>query len=81
MRHFFYFARCRDGSFYAGYTIDVSKREEAHNSGKGAKYTAGRRPIEIIYFEEFSTKSAALRREIEVKKWTRAEKLKLIRGG
>ena len=78
MSHFFYLARCRDDSLYSGYTIDLAKREAAHNSGKGSKYTASRRPVEIIYSEEFAEKADALRRELEVKKWTRAAKLKLI---
>ncbi|MFH0776350.1 MAG: GIY-YIG nuclease family protein [Patescibacteria group bacterium] len=78
MSHFFYLARCRDDSLYSGYSQDLEKREKAHNSGKGAKYTAGRRPVKIIYFEKFDSKSAALKREIAVKKMSRAEKLKLV---
>ncbi len=81
MSHFFYLARCRDESLYSGYTHNLSKREKSHNSGKGAKYTAGRRPIKIVYSENFTTKSDALRREAAVKKLSRTEKLKLIRGG
>ncbi|MFH0833850.1 MAG: GIY-YIG nuclease family protein [Patescibacteria group bacterium] len=78
MSHFFYLARCRDGSLYSGYSQDLEKREKAHNSGKGAKYTAGRRPVKIIYFEKFDSKSEALKREAAVKKMSRAEKLKLV---
>jgi len=80
MPHFFYLARCRDGSLYSGYTRNLFEREKSHNSGKGAKYTSGRRPVKIIYSESFTTKSDALRREAAVKKLSRAEKLKLIRG-
>ncbi len=80
MQYFFYLARCRDGSLYSGYTRNLFEREKSHNSGKGAKYTAGRRPVEIIYSENFTTKSDALRREAAVKKLSRVEKLKLIRG-
>lgn len=80
MSHFFYLARCCDDSLYAGYTLDVVEREKAHNSGKGAKYTAGRRPVEIVYTEKFLTKSEALRREAAVKKLSRAQKLELIRA-
>lgn len=80
MSHFFYLARCHDGSLYSGYTKNLIERERAHNSGKGAKYTAGRRPIKIIYSEKFAEKSDALRREIAVKKLSRTEKLKLIRA-
>jgi putative endonuclease len=78
MNHFFYFARCVDGSLYAGYTIDILKRAEAHNSGKGAKYTASRLPVEIVYSENFSTKQAAMRREAEVKQWRKSRKEELI---
>jgi len=78
MSHFFYLARCRDGSLYSGWTRNLAAREKAHNSGKGAKYTAGRRPVKIIYSEKFATKSSALCREAVVKKLSRTEKLKLI---
>ncbi|MCF7846108.1 MAG: GIY-YIG nuclease family protein [Candidatus Peribacteraceae bacterium] len=77
MSHFFYLARCHDGSLYSGWTTNLVARERAHNSGKGAKYTAGRRPVTIIYSEEFKTRSEALRREAAVKKLSRTQKLKL----
>ena len=80
MQHYFYLARCSDGSLYAGYTNNIQKREKTHNAGKGAKYTAGRKPVKIIYWEGFETKSDAMRREIEVKKWNRIKKEKLIEG-
>jgi len=80
LSYFFYLARCHDDSLYSGWTKNLVERERAHNSGKGAKYTAARRPIKIIYSEKFATKSDALRREIAVKKMSRAEKLKLIRA-
>jgi putative endonuclease len=80
MSHFFYLARCRDGSLYSGWTTNLVAREKAHNSGKGAKYTAGRRPVKIVYSEKFAEKSAALKREAAVKKISRAEKLKLVDG-
>jgi len=78
MPHYFYFARCSDGSLYAGYTNDLEKREAAHNNGKGAKYTAGRAPVRIIYSETFESKGDALRREAEVKKWTKKKKEYLL---
>jgi len=78
MLHYFYFARCSDGSLYAGYTNNIAKREAAHNAKKGAKYTAGRTPIHIIYTESFEIKGAALRREAAVKKWTKQKKEYLI---
>lgn len=73
-----YILRCRDGSLYTGITTDVEKRLEAHRSGKGAKYTRGRGPLELVYREECGTHSDALRRELEIKGKTREEKRKLI---
>lgn len=75
---YLYILRCGDGSLYTGITTDVEKRLEAHRSGKGAKYTRGRGPLELIYREECGDHSAALRREIEIKALSREEKLKLI---
>ena len=74
---YLYILRCRDGSLYTGITNDVSKRLEAHRTGKGAKYTRGRGPLELVYREECGDHSAALHRELEVKAMTREEKLKL----
>ncbi|MCF7918006.1 GIY-YIG nuclease family protein [Candidatus Gracilibacteria bacterium] len=79
MEYFFYFAQCSDGSLYAGYTANIQEREKIHNQGKGAKFTAGRRPIKIIYWEEFETQKEAMQREIQVKKWCREKKEKLIK--
>ena len=73
-----YILRCGDGSLYTGITTDVEKRLEAHRSGKGAKYTRGRGPLELVYSEECGDHSAALKREIEIKKLTRDEKEQLI---
>lgn len=73
-----YILRCRDGSLYTGITTDVEKRLEAHRSGKGAKYTRGRGPLELIYREECGTHSDALKREIEIKRLTREQKQALI---
>jgi len=75
---FVYFLKCRDGSFYCGYTNDLDKRIEAHNKGKGAKYTMKRRPVSLIYSEEFKTKSEAMKREYALKQLTRREKEELI---
>lgn len=77
-QHFFYLAKCNDGSLYSGYTIDLQAREAAHNAGKGAKYTRARRPIKIIYSEVFETKSEAMKREAQVKKWSRVKKQALL---
>lgn len=73
-----YIVRCRDSTFYTGWTTNIEKRIEVHNSGKGAKYTKSRRPVELVYFEEFNTKEEAMRREYEIKQMTRKKKEKLI---
>lgn len=78
MMHYVYILRCADGSLYTGWTTDLGRRLAAHNAGRGAKYTRSRRPVELVYREEFSDKSAALKRECAVKKLSREEKLKLI---
>jgi len=75
---YLYLLRCRDGSLYCGITTDVEKRLEQHRSGKGAKYTRGRGPLELVYTEECAYHSAALKRELTVKALPREEKLKLI---
>lgn len=76
-----YLLICADGSLYCGWTNQLDKRIEAHNAGKGAKYTKGRRPVVLAYYEEFATKEEALRREAAIKKLTRREKLDLIGTG
>ena len=70
--------RCSDGTLYTGWTNNLEKRMEAHNSGRGAKYTKSRRPVELVYFEEYTEKSDAMSREARLKQLGRAEKLKLI---
>ena len=75
---YLYILRCKDGSLYTGITTDVQKRLETHRSGKGAKYTRGRSPLELVYREECGDHSAALRRELEIKALPREEKLKMI---
>ncbi len=76
--HYFYLARCSDGSLYAGTCINLKEREAKHNDGTGAKYTRGRRPVVFVYSEEFETLSDARKREAEVKKWKRDAKEELI---
>ena len=80
-KHFVYILRCADGSFYTGYTTDPERRTKVHNSGKGAKYTRARRPVELIYTEAFEDKAEAQRREYAIKQLTRAEKEKLLGAG
>lgn len=78
---YLYILRCKDGTYYTGITNDVEKRLEAHRSGKGAKYTRGRCPLELVYRETCENHSHALKREYEVKKLKKPEKESLIRTG
>ena len=80
MAWYVYMLLCGDGTLYTGITDDVDRRLAAHRSGKGAKYTRGRGPLELVYTEEQPDKSAALRREIEVKRLTRSRKDELRQG-
>ena len=73
-----YILRCGDGTLYTGITTDVERRLEEHRSGKGAKYTRGRAPLELVYMETGMDKSTALKRELEIKALSRQEKEKLI---
>lgn len=77
-KHYFYVLLCSDGSFYGGYTNDLKKRLKAHNSGKGAKYTKSRRPVEMIYLEEYADKRTAMQREYWFKHHDRAWKEKFL---
>lgn len=76
--NFAYLLRCRDGSLYAGWTNDLEARVKAHNAGEGAKYTRSRRPVELVYYEEFETREEAMSREWHLKRLSRREKLALI---
>lgn len=79
MKYFVYILHCSDGTYYTGYTTNVEERLKTHNAGSGAKYTRGRLPVNLVYYEEFQEKSLALRREWEIKhRLTRAEKEALI---
>ena len=70
--------KCSDETLYTGWTNNLKKRMEAHNSGKGAKYTKNRRPVELVYFEEYDTKQEAMQREYAIKQLSRQKKLALI---
>lgn len=72
--HYFYVLLCRDGTLYAGYTNNLERRIKMHNEGKGAKYTRGRGPVEIVYSKSFTEKSDALKAEYEFKQWARKKK-------
>ena len=76
-----YILRCGDGTFYTGCTNDLRRRLEAHRSGRGAKYTRGRLPVDVVYQEPVPDKSSALRREIAIKRLSRAQKRTLIETG
>ena len=73
-----YILRCVDGTLYCGWTNDLAARLDAHNSGKGAKYTRGRGPVELAYSEMFGTQSEAMHREAEIKKLSRPQKQALL---
>ena len=79
MPWYVYILRCGDGTLYTGTTDDVGRRLAAHRAGRGAKYTRGRGPLELVYVEEQLDKSAALRREWEIKRLRREQKEQMIR--
>jgi putative endonuclease len=76
--HYIYIVRCGDGTLYTGYTTAVERRLEEHRRGDGAKYTRGRGPLELVHVEEYTTRSAAMSREYEIKQLSREEKEQLI---
>lgn len=73
-----YILRCADGTLYTGIAVDVEKRFAAHSSGRGAKYTRGRGPLELVYRENCGSHSNALKREYSMKQLTKQEKELLI---
>lgn len=76
--YYTYMVLCSDNSLYTGYTDNLKRRMEAHNSGKGAKYTKARLPVELVYWEKHATKQKAMQREYAIKQFTRAQKLRLL---
>ncbi|MBO8178309.1 GIY-YIG nuclease family protein [Aeribacillus pallidus] len=76
--HFFYVLKCRDGTFYGGYTSNLQRRIKQHNEGKGAKYTRGRTPVELLYWKAYATKGEALRAEYQFKQLKRKDKERFI---
>lgn len=76
--NYVYMIRCKDGSLYTGWTNNLEKRFKNHCEGKGAKYTRGRGPLELVYYEVFEDKREAMRREYEIKQLKKSEKEKLI---
>lgn len=77
-KYYMYVLLCSDGSFYGGFTNKLERRIKAHNNGKGAKYTRNRRPVKLLYNEEFDTKSAALKAEYAFKHQSRRKKEKFL---
>jgi putative endonuclease len=77
-QHYFYVLTCKDGSFYGGYTNNLERRIKLHNEGKGAKYTRGRGPVTLTYFQCFSTKGEALKAEYQFKHLARKKKMEFL---
>ena len=77
--NYVYIIRCKDNSLYTGWTNNLEKRFNDHNNGKGAKYTKGRGPLELVYYETFQDKRDAMKREYEIKKLSKDEKEELIK--
>jgi len=76
-----YFILCKDKSLYTGITNDLEKRFREHKNGKGGRYTRSHKVVKILYSEKLETRSEALKREAEIKKWPRKIKLELIKSG
>ncbi len=74
-----YMLLCKDGSFYTGSTNNLAKRFLDHQKGTGGRYTRSHRPIKLIYQESFNSKSKALKREAEIKSWSREQKIKTLK--
>ena len=78
--HYVYILRCADNTLYTGWTNNIAHRLYIHNIGQGAKYTKSRLPVKLVYWEVLSSKQEAMKREYQIKRYTRAKKLKLIKG-
>lgn len=76
--HIVYILKCKDDTFYTGYTKDLKERIKVHNAGKGARYTRSRLPVKLVYYESFKTIREAYQREVEIKKMSRQAKKKLL---
>jgi putative endonuclease len=73
-----YILECADGSYYTGWTTDPERRVKEHNSGRGARYTRARRPVRMVYLEELPDRSAAMKRELAIKRLPQKRKKELI---
>jgi putative endonuclease len=80
IEHFVYIVRCSDNSYYIGYTTNLNQRLKEHNEGSGGHNTKIKRPVKLMYHEEYDNKYAALKRETQLKRWSRAKKEALIKG-
>ncbi len=77
---FVYIVECADGSLYTGWAVDVERRVKTHNAGRGARYTRWHRPVKLVYVEEQPDRTAAMKREAEIKRWPRQKKLQLVKS-
>ena len=77
-KNYTYMLKCHDGTIYTGWTTQLDRRISEHNSGRGAKYTRSRRPVELIYYEELESKEKAMKREAEIKKMTKKQKIAMV---
>ena len=78
--YYCYVLRCADGTLYTDVTTDLVRRLEEHNKGKGSRYTASRRPVRLVWKDEFPNRSLAQRREAEIKRWSRGQKEIMIKA-
>ena len=78
MKYYVYIVRCADDTLYTGWTTNLDERIKTHHKGKGAKYTRGRLPVELVHFEMFEDKSSAMKREARIKKMTKTQKKRLL---
>jgi putative endonuclease len=82
VKHYYtYIVRCSDGTFYTGFTTDPEHRVAVHNSGRGAKYTRSRRPVELVWSHAWKTEHEARHMEVKIKQLSREEKEALVAGG
>ena len=79
-RAFVYILRCSDGTYYTGYTTDIPRRVNEHQHRRGGRYTRARAPVELVYSEALRTRRAAMQREIQIKRLSRKQKIKLIKA-
>jgi len=78
--YYVYIVECSDGTYYTGYTIDLENRIRLHNNGRGAKYTRSKRPVKLVWCEEYKCFKEAVKREAEIKKLTRKQKEELVKA-